>query len=353
MAASSQGPFTLVPLGLTSYTDPAVHTPANAKVQLQNNSNMALSVQIGGANFSIAPFTASTIPTNASPTMTVLAGTQTAPTGTLTLAWLQPSDEAPMPDGPIVGVSSVSSNQVLLGSGTVPAMGGPNVTSFLVTVSAANRSIWISFPSGGLSGNKYSIGSVIGQQSGFLYGRYLVSLYSGGNISSFWRIPLVEGMDSTILVGINNGSVFSSPYFYGVDNAITDIDVSNSSNNPLSIANPINSTGNTNPLDVVPYGGGFHATVNTGGVAQLLAAPSAGTSYRVHSVNVFGPSATYLFCRGAAATSLAFATLIMPNTPTLLLNGLLVPTSVYVLQTLSNVVDWNIDYDVVTTPAIT
>ncbi len=65
----------------------------------------------------------------------------------------------------------------------------------------------------------------------------------------------------------------------------------------------IDIQGNVEPLDVVPYGGAFSvtATVVNGGSVQLLPAPSAGFTYRLHSFAVFpiGPAllgtATILF----------------------------------------------------------
>ena len=308
MAASDQGPFTLVPLGLNSYTDPAVNTPANVKVQLQNNSNMALSVQIGGANFLIAPFTASTIPTNTSPTMTVLAGAQTAPTGTLTLAWLQPSDEAPMPDGPIVGTSTVSSNMKLVGYGSAP----PGYTFIQVPIDSSNRSIWIAFDLG------FTLGSVqaSGLDSAYSYGVYKVSSYSATGYS-FFRVPLIGGLEtvpngvgSLVQLTIINSGSSSFNYFYGLDNQITDVAVTNLATDTAGHLIPIVPTSSSNFVSV--------ATTGT----QLLAAPSGGAWYLfgVDFVNDIA-SANLMSIYDSVPETLAAAVMTNNGTTSINLNG--------------------------------
>ena len=103
------GPFVLAN-GVTGYyNDPTFAQPQAAAVQIQNASGFFLTVQIGGANYILQPFCASTVPTNNSYQLVV---TPNQPQGNfgvlLSLAWLQPNEMPPMADGPLTQGSTQS-----------------------------------------------------------------------------------------------------------------------------------------------------------------------------------------------------------------------------------------------------
>jgi hypothetical protein len=97
------GPFSPVLNTPLSCPSPYSGTPGAAKVQVQNNSGFTLALQSppGGQVFSVAPFTAATIPL--APTQGVVLDAIAGIGGTneITLAWLLDHDTAPMQDGAI------------------------------------------------------------------------------------------------------------------------------------------------------------------------------------------------------------------------------------------------------------
>jgi hypothetical protein len=103
------GPYVLASGATQYFNDPTAYQPRATNVQIQNSSAFLLTVQIGGANYLIQPFTASTIPTNNSYQLVVTPGYPQSNFGVLlSLAWLQLNESAPMADGPLTQGSQQS-----------------------------------------------------------------------------------------------------------------------------------------------------------------------------------------------------------------------------------------------------
>jgi hypothetical protein len=323
---------------------------------------MALTVQIGGANYSIAPFTASTVLTRQAPLLSVLAGAQTAPTGTLSLAWLQsPDDAPPMPDGPIVGVSNTTQTSIAKGVLVVPGAG----TQFLALapLNASIRSIWFFFyggtfpvrgvglaPSVSITINGTQFGIIL--QNVFDSGINESGIYNGLLYRAFIPVP-----NSTTPNLIFNSQAAGS-ILYGYDTAPSDTFVYNNAYTPLFIAGAQGSPGGASfaSLDTVPYGGATQARLVGVATGNLLTTPVAGTSYRIHSIAMLpdgtNPAGTqHLFCAGSS-TNDVFANLIQGVKHSDTLGGLLITTLLYVTNTTGGANTYTVNYDVVTTPTI-
>ena len=96
------GPFLLQSGVILTTNDPTQYQPQAVAVQIQNSSGFLITVQIGGANYLIQPFAASTVPTNNSYQINVTPGLPQASFGSLiSFAWLQPDEPPPMADGPL------------------------------------------------------------------------------------------------------------------------------------------------------------------------------------------------------------------------------------------------------------
>ena len=121
------GPLALTAGATLTQNDPAKFTPANTDVQVQNNSGYLVTANIGGAQYAIPPFTATTVPTNESPLLQITnAATLSNFGGAVTLVWLQPGEKPPTPDGSLFagnsnqgGLTSVSGFYNGLGSFTL------------------------------------------------------------------------------------------------------------------------------------------------------------------------------------------------------------------------------------------
>jgi hypothetical protein len=121
------GPFLLaVGTPLTEYDPAGSYQPASAYVQVQNNSGFQLIVNGGGQQYSVNPFTQTTLPTNGAALFIIDAYNVLSNFGgSVTLVWLQQGESAPSPDGTLFapntnqgGLSSVQ-NTVVGGVGTV------------------------------------------------------------------------------------------------------------------------------------------------------------------------------------------------------------------------------------------
>ena len=128
------GPLALTAGATLTQNDPAKFTPANTDVQVQNNSGYLVTANIGGAQYAIPPFTATTVPTNESPLLQITnAATLSNFGGAVTLVWLQPGEKPPTPDGSLFvgnsnqgGLQVVSKSQIGNGGGQIlptPAAG--------------------------------------------------------------------------------------------------------------------------------------------------------------------------------------------------------------------------------------
>lgn len=105
---------TVGPLSITAGVslfeyDPAKFTQANQSVQVQNNTNVPLTCVVNGVAYSVATFTATTIPTEQAQLLTIIpTGIVGAISGQVTLVWLLRGEAPPIPDGPLVGTVAIS-----------------------------------------------------------------------------------------------------------------------------------------------------------------------------------------------------------------------------------------------------
>jgi hypothetical protein len=107
------------------------------------------------------------------------------------------------------------------------------------------------------------------------------------------------------------------------------------------------------PLDVVIYGGAQSAAVNLTSTTttQLVASPATGTQIRIHSISIFGNTATQTvrFAVGAVP----FATLAIGTPPAaLVLNGLLTSSAINVTSSAVTSIFAYVFYDIVALPNI-
>ena len=95
------GPFLLaVGTTLTEYDPGGSYQPASTNVQVQNNSGFQLIVNGGGQQYSVNPFTQTTLPTNGAALFIINAYNVLSNFGgSVTLVWLQQGESAPSPDG--------------------------------------------------------------------------------------------------------------------------------------------------------------------------------------------------------------------------------------------------------------
>lgn len=102
------GPYAPVAGTSIIVDDPAKYTPANERVQIQNNSGMQLAAVLDGWLYSIAPYTATTIRVGGAVQLTMTPSTSiTSSGGYILCAWMQPGDVEPTPDGNLVGTAQV------------------------------------------------------------------------------------------------------------------------------------------------------------------------------------------------------------------------------------------------------
>lgn len=90
--------------------DPARYTTANVAVQVQNNSSMVVTCEVGGWRVPVPPYIAATLPTFGSPQLVMNPENSIGTgSGAITLVWLQEGEDPPMPNGPLVGNTQVIS----------------------------------------------------------------------------------------------------------------------------------------------------------------------------------------------------------------------------------------------------
>ena len=76
--------------------------PQSNRVQCMNNSGQNLSIQCGGFNYFVAPYSVATFDTRRSSTLAVgWSGTNVNSAGYASFNWLTPRDEMPIADGPL------------------------------------------------------------------------------------------------------------------------------------------------------------------------------------------------------------------------------------------------------------
>ena len=105
----SSGPLVLSSGVLLSVTDPTWTQPCATTVQIQNSSGFLIQASIGGVQYLIQPYTASTVPTNKTPYLNIMPGQPQGNFGALiAFAWMQPGEMPPMADGPLTQGSTQS-----------------------------------------------------------------------------------------------------------------------------------------------------------------------------------------------------------------------------------------------------
>lgn len=102
----SQPVAAIVTPSLVYATPPLVendpNSPNSTAVQVANASGFTLGVQSGGYNYSIAPYSVDTIPTNSgNPLVVTFSTTNVQSPGYATFYWLQARDAPPLADGPL------------------------------------------------------------------------------------------------------------------------------------------------------------------------------------------------------------------------------------------------------------
>lgn len=98
----SSGPFILTANESMAFTDPTWTQPCAEKVQVQNSSGFLIQASIGGVQYLIQPYTASTVPTAKTPYLNIKTIVAQGSFGALiSFSWLQKNEDPPMSDGPL------------------------------------------------------------------------------------------------------------------------------------------------------------------------------------------------------------------------------------------------------------
>ena len=175
------GPFLLaVGTPLTEYNPGGSYQPASQNVQVQNNSGFQLIVNGGGQQYSVNPFTQTTLPTNGAALFIINAYNVLSNFGgSVTLVWLQQGESAPSPDGTLFAPNT---NQ-----GGLQVVNSPFTTGPQALILAAPA-------------------------VGYAYRIHSVSIYEGGHAASSAGYVVVYGYDGTTfqnfyLKGFTTGAV--------------------------------------------------------------------------------------------------------------------------------------------------
>ena len=139
---TTTGPYYPVVNTLISLNDPFIYSQCAQSLQIQNNTTYLLTVQSGGAAYSIQPLTVSTIPSSGGQTITMLPSLMgyVYNQASVVVVWLLPGQTAPMNDGPLSpyvpnGASPTppSPTPHSLSTSVVSGTNNWQVTSFLAT----------------------------------------------------------------------------------------------------------------------------------------------------------------------------------------------------------------------------
>ena len=329
------GPFAL-DLGETFATpDPNANSNSGSvDAQFQNASEYALTIQGGTDQWTVTSYQSTTIPC---PTgglgflVTPTGITGTPGNGQLTVVWLLDNQEAPQPDGPLQSPTGT----VVAGLGIKSGPLAPTAqVSFDVTIPLFTTDFVI-------------IGTLLGVGIG-------ATLTATGDTTSTVYLDQVYAGDSDV-----NASLGIS----GATETGVTVELMNTGPSTLtySLSFAALGTGGTQiltfpgiPLDVVPYGGlssannGANTDLST--PVQILAAPAAGTCYRVHSFNIEGGGTqTCGLMRGASGLFFASGT---GPADTVVLGGRLINVAIYAKASGSTATSVEVGYDIVTLPSI-
>jgi len=333
----TKGPYTPTAGVSFSVSDPNVWGNPSTFVQIQNASGFTLSVATSGAPYSIQPQTATTIPTlgdGSVITITPSSGISNQ-VGTITTVWLLNEQNPPIPDGYL---TASNANQR-----EAAAFAAPGTITTNVTVSTLGTDQSVALIFNAIAGSPTIIYSIKGNQSGILYASGTTTLgASNSTVLGPWQI--YGNLDSTLNLSITNGG-FSTV-----------------TGNLVAISSPVEqfvqTQGGSNlGLGVYQYGGAKDISVSlisTTSPTGLLAAPSAGTVYRLHTLAITNNTGSGGGVRFYTASA-PIAELHMGSQNNLFLGGLLIDRAITVVS-FTNVGGTGIaataHYDVITTPSI-
>ena len=203
-----------------------------------------------------------------------------------------------------------TSTQQLFLSNPQPTYSGGTLlwsTSQVITLQSLWRSMWIAIKwTGGASQNI----TVIGNQSGLTYTTFQPPYFQNSNVT-FYRVPILNGVDTTVTLTASSNATFS--IWYGADLSQVDVAIYPDAITGVTISNAVNT--NTfgtittiDPLYMVPSGGQQTLSLNIAtGATNVLPVPPYGYQYRIHSVNktsTFGVGLGVTFsAAGAPATA--------------------------------------------------
>ena len=243
-------------------------------------------------------------------------------------------------------------------------------TPLTIVLAPAYRSVWVwwfinsnGVPLNGavLSGIIVT-GNVTGEQYYYTFPPYNNSGIGAGSTNyQFIRIPVTNGIDTqlsvTYTLTARTGGSAAITVAWGADLATLDLGVYQEGTWNVavsSVAGTVNvDTAAGTALEVYEVGGLLNASVNLTSTTatNLLAAPAAGTAYRIQSISIFGNTASQSVRFGQG--SVPFATLIIGQAPqAMAMNGLLTTGAVTVTSSAVTSIFAYILYDLITTPTI-
>ena len=250
-------------------------------------------------------------------------------------------------DGPLTWPSSNTSTsamffpQVPLGSITTTL--GTN--TFTVQVQSSWRSLYIAGPVVD-AGLLPIIPIVTGVQSTQSYP--VITNGLGGADYFYYQVPLVPGLDQTLTVTYYT-ALSGSKVYYGADFAPIDQAVYFATTPTVKVTG-----GSTTAVETYSIGGVSAAvkTLTSTAATQILAAPAAGTRYRLHLATISGNGATSIAVKFYDSAT-TFVELHMGSQNQQLLNGMIVNSAVFVQAYTGVTVDCHLRYDTIAIPTIT
>ena len=223
---------------------------------------------------------------------------------------------------------------------------------FDVTIQGSWRSLYIT----GLAtdGSDQVTPVVVGNQSGFQYSVFTDGATTGAN-AFYWHVPLLPvGVDQTVRVTFNNVINVTSIY-YGGDFQPAEQAVYFPRAQNVTVTAPLTiQGGSTVAVETYSIGGVSAAvkTLTSTAATQILAAPAAGTRYRLHLATISGNGATSIAVKFYDSAT-TFVELHMGSQNQQLLNGMIVNSAVFVQAYTGVTVDCHLRYDTIAIPTIT
>ena len=216
---------------------------------------------------------------------------------------------------------------------------------FDVTIQGSWRSLYITGLA--IDGSAPVTPVVVGNQSGFQYSVFTDGATTGAN-AFYWHVPLLPvGVDQTVRVTFNNVINVTSIY-YGGDFQPAEQAVYFATTPTVKVTG-----GSTTAVETYSIGGVSTASVTTTSTTttQLLAAPAAGTKYRLHLASIFTASGSLdvQFFDSASTFCQLHAGQVNQQT----LDGLLISTAINVKNSAVASTQISVRYDTIATPTIT